>query len=78
MAATRLVLNLDRMLPYQTRVAGNKIIVTLGEAARAAGRSTDRGPATASRRRRGARPHAEVGARSRTSTSVAAVTAWAA
>jgi type IV pilus assembly protein PilQ len=33
---SRLVLNLDHMLPYQTRIEGNKIIVTLGEAARAA------------------------------------------
>mgnify|MGYP005811314641 CR=1 FL=1 len=34
---TRLVLNLDRMIPYQTRVEGNRIVVTLGsEAARAA------------------------------------------
>jgi len=33
---SRLVLNLDRMLPYQTRVEGNRIIVTLGENARAA------------------------------------------
>lgn len=33
---SRLVLNLDRMLPYQTRLDGNRIIVTLGEAARAA------------------------------------------
>jgi type IV pilus assembly protein PilQ len=32
----RLVLNLDRMLPYQTRVDGNRILVTLGEGARAA------------------------------------------
>jgi type IV pilus assembly protein PilQ len=32
---SRLVLNLDRMLPYQTRVEGNRIIVTLGESARA-------------------------------------------
>ena len=30
---TRLVLNLDRVLPYQTRVSGNDIIVTLGGAA---------------------------------------------
>src|SRR5690349_826080 len=29
---TRLVLNLDRLLPYQTRVSGNDIIVTLGGA----------------------------------------------
>ena len=27
---TRLVFNLDRMLPYQTRVAGNAVIVTIG------------------------------------------------
>ncbi len=27
---TRLVLNLDRLMPYQTRVSGNDIIVTLG------------------------------------------------
>lgn len=33
---SRLVLNLERMLPYQTRVDGNRIIVTLGESARAA------------------------------------------
>ncbi|MGC4029140.1 MAG: type IV pilus secretin PilQ [Steroidobacteraceae bacterium] len=34
---TRLVLNLDRMLPYQTRVDGNRILVTLGDVARPAG-----------------------------------------
>lgn len=34
---TRLVLNLDRMLPYQTRVEGNRILVTLGDAAGSAG-----------------------------------------
>ncbi len=33
---SRLVLNLERMLPYQTRVDGNRIIVTLGESARGA------------------------------------------
>ncbi len=33
---TRLVLNLDRMLPYQTRVDGNRIYVTLGDPAAAA------------------------------------------
>ncbi|MET0660740.1 MAG: type IV pilus secretin PilQ, partial [Steroidobacteraceae bacterium] len=33
---SRLVLNLDRMLPYQTRVEGNRILVTLGEGARVA------------------------------------------
>jgi len=32
---TRLVLNLDQMMPYSTRVDGNRILVTLGEAARA-------------------------------------------
>ena len=31
---SRLVLNLDRMMPYDTRVDGNTIFVTLGEAAR--------------------------------------------
>ena len=30
---TRLVLNLDRMLPYQTRVSGNDVIVTIGASA---------------------------------------------
>ena len=33
---SRLVLNLDHMVPYETRVDGNRIIVTLGEAPRAA------------------------------------------
>src|SRR5690606_21255762 len=33
---TRLVLNLDRMQAYSTRVDGNRIIVTLGEAGAAA------------------------------------------
>jgi type IV pilus assembly protein PilQ len=32
----RLVLNLDRMLPYTTRVDGNRILVMLGETSRAA------------------------------------------
>jgi type IV pilus assembly protein PilQ len=36
---SRLVLNLDKMLPYQTRVEGNRIIVTLGEGARVAAAS---------------------------------------
>jgi type IV pilus assembly protein PilQ len=31
---SRLVLNLDRMVPYETRVDGNRILVTLGEAPR--------------------------------------------
>ena len=48
---TRLVLNLDRMLPYQTRVEGNSIIVTLGESGARRRRSRDaRGD------RRGAQP----------------------
>jgi len=34
---TRLVFNLDQLRPYQTRVAGNAVIVTLGEGASAAG-----------------------------------------
>lgn len=42
---SRLVLNLDRTLPYQTRVEGNRIYVTLGEGARAA--STTAAPARA-------------------------------
>jgi type IV pilus assembly protein PilQ len=33
---TRLVFNLDQLQPYQTRVAGNTVIVTLGQAAGAA------------------------------------------
>jgi type IV pilus assembly protein PilQ len=33
---SRLVLNLDRMVPYQTKVEGNRILVTLGQAAVAA------------------------------------------
>jgi type IV pilus assembly protein PilQ len=36
---TRVVLNLDRMLSYNSRVDGNRIILTLGEAAGAAGAS---------------------------------------
>jgi type IV pilus assembly protein PilQ len=32
----RLVLNLDRLVPYQTRVVGNNVVVTLGAAAAAA------------------------------------------
>ena len=43
---TRLVLNLDRMLPYQTRVEGNRIIVTLGDATRATAAAS--APSTAS------------------------------
>src|SRR6186713_263972 len=34
---TRLVLNLDRLVPYQTRVDGNNIVVTLGAANPTAG-----------------------------------------
>jgi type IV pilus assembly protein PilQ len=33
---TRLVLNLDRLLPYQTRVSGNDVIVTIGGATNSA------------------------------------------
>src|SRR6185312_2141562 len=33
---TRLVLNLDRLVPYDTRLEGNNIIVTLGTPAAAA------------------------------------------
>jgi type IV pilus assembly protein PilQ len=44
---TRLVLNLDKLVPYDTRVEGNNIIVLLG-ASRAAGAGTAPAPATAS------------------------------
>ena len=44
---TRLVLNLDKLVPYDTRVEGNNIIVLLG-ATRAAGASTAPAPTTAS------------------------------
>jgi type IV pilus assembly protein PilQ len=40
---TRLVLNLDKLLPYSTRVEGNNIVVTLGAAAQA----TNAAPAAA-------------------------------
>jgi type IV pilus assembly protein PilQ len=43
---TRLVMNLDRLLPYQTRVSGNNIIVNIGSAlAPAASGATDTRPA---------------------------------
>ena len=38
---TRLVLNLDRLLPYETRLDGNNIVVTLGSP-RPAGRAQSR------------------------------------
>ncbi len=41
---TRLVLNLDRLLPYQTRVDGNNIIVSVGGAQQAAPASLARDP----------------------------------
>ncbi len=46
---TRLVMNLDRLLPYQTRVSGNTIVVNIGAslAAAAASGSTDTRPAAA-------------------------------
>src|SRR4051812_17138278 len=37
---TRLVLNLDRLLPYTTRIAGNDIVVLIGTAASAAASAT--------------------------------------
>jgi type IV pilus assembly protein PilQ len=43
---SRIVLNLDRMMPYETRVDGNTIFVTLGEGARASA-SAASGSATA-------------------------------
>ena len=69
---SRLVLNLDRMLPYQTRVEGNRIIVTLGEAgARRRGRRPL--PRTAARGQL-RRPRRRAAA-SRTSISAAAAMA---
>jgi type IV pilus assembly protein PilQ len=46
---TRVVLNLDSMVPYQTRVAGNSVFVTLGTAGSSAATSTSTAaaPATA-------------------------------
>jgi len=52
---TRLVLNLDRLVPYQTRLDGNNIVVTIGAAnptagpavARAAGAAPSAAPASA-------------------------------
>src|SRR5277367_6589920 len=41
---SRIVLNLDQLQPYATRVEGNDVIVTVG----AAGQATSAGPATAS------------------------------
>ncbi|MEZ5459082.1 MAG: type IV pilus secretin PilQ [Steroidobacteraceae bacterium] len=57
---TRLVLNLDRLLPYQTRVSGNSIIVSLGGAPAAAA------PASASV----ARPAADAGSPARSIRSI--------
>jgi type IV pilus assembly protein PilQ len=42
---SRLVLNLDQMQPYQTRVEGNRIILTLGESARAVAAAPAAAPA---------------------------------
>ena len=58
---TRLVLNLDRLVPYQTRVDGNNIIVMLGAdagAAAAAASARAAGAPVARRRRRAAGPRA--------------------
>jgi len=45
---TRLVLNVDQLMPYQTRVDGNNIIVTLGAGQIAASQSTPAAPRPAS------------------------------
>jgi type IV pilus assembly protein PilQ len=50
---TRLVMNLDRLVPYQTRVAGNDIIVSLGSA-QAAAAPVVSGPSAGSRTAAGA------------------------
>ena len=44
---SRLVLNLDKMMPYSTRVDGNNIVVTLGENAGVAGTANTAAPAAA-------------------------------
>ena len=73
---TRLVLNLDRLVPYQTRVDGNNIIVTLGSPApRQHGRAL---PARRSRPRRGRGRGLRRVAPSAPSTSAAAPMAPAA
>jgi type IV pilus assembly protein PilQ len=45
---TRIVLNLDRQLPYQTRVAGNDIVVLVGAVSAAQAGAKSSGAATAS------------------------------
>ena len=45
---TRLVLNLDRLVPYQTRVSGNNIVVSLGGAQAAAAAPASSASASAS------------------------------
>jgi type IV pilus assembly protein PilQ len=52
---TRVVLNLDAMVPYETRVAGNSVYVTLGGAAAAAPVTAFEGRAAPSRAAAGAR-----------------------
>ncbi len=47
---TRLVLNLDRLQPYQTRVSGNNIIVNIGSATAVAASAADAKPAAGSSR----------------------------
>jgi type IV pilus assembly protein PilQ len=42
---TRLVLNLDRLMPYETRVAGDSIFITLGEVAGGGGSPAAAAPA---------------------------------
>ena len=70
---TRLVFNLDQLLPYQTRVAGNTVIVTLGAGARGRRAPQRRGCRVACRRRRGRRRRPAP--RSRRWTSAAVPTA---
>jgi type IV pilus assembly protein PilQ len=42
---TRVVLNLDSLVPYETHVEGNSVVVTLGEGSAAAAAATGFGPA---------------------------------
>ena len=76
---TRLVLNLDACVPYETRVEGNTIIVTLGGGAAALPAPAPRSPprSRGHRHRRSARRF-RLAQRSATSTSAAAPTAPAA
>ena len=76
---TRVVLNVDSLVPYETRVQGNTIVVTLGARRRRARRSRARQPPLRwPPQRRGPAAPAPARAASTTSTSAAAAMAPAA